>query len=333
MDKVQFFDKLSTLDDERLRTVLWTLYWRGSAVLRERIEAELSATPGQPRTKVAKDPIDPEWVLTEVNEFVGLARSGAYLAGDRRVSRQERARWRLTFKRLASDSQSALQDEDISAGVAAVEQIIDLACEMRDFEYFHSEDPVEAAGFVVSDSAALMWSTVRQRFGFAGFADRAAPQLVRWESRYGWTRTGWGRTSAKETTLAVVLARMLTAPDMWVQFTDRYLDALDAVEASTSSNTKAPRGSADRSRAGRSEALAGWHVLLLDRLIDSEAEDRLDRLAGHPALGGPELWFFQAQLAQRRGDGAAAAASVKKALAKLPGHPGFLSFAAEIAVL
>jgi hypothetical protein len=28
--------------------------------------------------------------------------------------------------------------------------------------------------------------------------------------------------------------------------------------------------------------LAEWHLLLLDRRIFSEAEDRLDRLAGHP---------------------------------------------------
>jgi hypothetical protein len=30
-----------------------------------------------------------------------------------------------------------------------VEQLIDLACEMRDYDYFRSEDPVEAARFVV----------------------------------------------------------------------------------------------------------------------------------------------------------------------------------------
>jgi hypothetical protein len=42
--------------------------------------------------------------------------------------------------------------------------------------------------------------------------------------------------------------------------------------------------------------------MLLGRLAGSEAEDRLDRLAAHPGLGGPEHTFFQARLAQLRGD-------------------------------
>jgi hypothetical protein len=53
-------------------------------------------------------------------------------------------------------------------------------------------------------------------YGFAGFAERAASQLIRWESRHGWTRTGFGPTSEKETSLARVLASMLRTPDMWV---------------------------------------------------------------------------------------------------------------------
>lgn len=36
--------------------------------------------------------------------------------------------------------------------VAAVSVMIDLACESRDVDYFRSEDPVEAARFVVSDA-------------------------------------------------------------------------------------------------------------------------------------------------------------------------------------
>jgi len=34
---------------------------------------------------------------------VELAESGAYIAGDRRVSRTERTKWRVTFRRLATD--------------------------------------------------------------------------------------------------------------------------------------------------------------------------------------------------------------------------------------
>jgi hypothetical protein len=54
---------------------------------------------------------------------------------------------------------------------------------------------MEAAGFVVSDAVALLWAELQAQYGFAGFAERAAPQLIRWESRYGWTRSGWGRVS------------------------------------------------------------------------------------------------------------------------------------------
>ena len=50
---------------------------------------------------------------------------------------------------------------------------------MKDRQYFRSEDPVEAARFVVSDATALLWETMRDRHGFAAFARRAAPQLLR----------------------------------------------------------------------------------------------------------------------------------------------------------
>ena len=165
----------------------------------------------------------------EVREFVALARSGAYVGGDRRVSPSERTRWRFTFQRLVTDAHGALQAEDVGTASIAVEELVDLACATREYDYFRSEDPVEAARFVVSDSVALLWGKLRDQYGFAGFAERAAPQLIRWESRYGWTRSGWDRVSQQETSLATVLARMLSVTDMWIGFCDCYLDALDQV--------------------------------------------------------------------------------------------------------
>jgi hypothetical protein len=44
MNREQFSGKLTSLDEERLKNVLWTLYWRGSADLRAKIEAELAGT-------------------------------------------------------------------------------------------------------------------------------------------------------------------------------------------------------------------------------------------------------------------------------------------------
>ena len=330
MNREQFFGRLAGLDEERLKKALWSLYWRGSAAMRERIEAELDPDQPSRRQRAAEKPVDSEWVLSEVRDFVALARSGAYLAGDRRVSPRERTRWRFTFQRLATDAQAALRGDDVDAGAAAVEQLIDLACELRDYEYFRSDDPVEAARFVVSDAAALLWERLHDQYGFVAFSERAAPQLIRWESRYGWTRSGYGRISEKETPLVRVLAHMLRVPDAWTGFADRYLDALDQIARGTAASPNRTRRPSGWNRDQRTAALAEWHLLLLDKLADSEAEDRLDRLARHPALGGPELGFLQAQLAHRRGDVDGARSVVTNSLQKLPGHRDFLAFATEI---
>ena len=34
--------------------------------------------------------------------------------------------------------------------------MVDLACDMKSYDYFHSDDPVEAAKFVVSDAVAVL---------------------------------------------------------------------------------------------------------------------------------------------------------------------------------
>src|SRR5437867_3701615 len=155
MDRTQFFGRLAGLDEERLRKALWNVYWRGSAVMRQRIEAELDPRPDLPKRQ-AQEQVVPGLVRGEVRDFVTLARSGAYLGGDRRVSPRERTRWRFTFQRLLGDARRALQTcadrpaEDFGDATTAMEQLIDLACQMKDHEYFRSEDPVAAARFVVS---------------------------------------------------------------------------------------------------------------------------------------------------------------------------------------
>jgi hypothetical protein len=58
---------------------------------------------------------------------------------------------------------------------------------------------VEAAKVVISEEVAVLWSRLRDCLGLAGFADRAAPQLIRWEARFGWTRTGWDKVRERET--------------------------------------------------------------------------------------------------------------------------------------
>lgn len=159
MERDQFFARLGVLGEERVQKALWNLYWRGNAEVRRLIEAELQH--GGPRPRRTEEPIDP--VADEVRKFVELARSGAYLGRDRRVSPRERTRWRFTFQRLVKDSERSLRDEDLSPGAAAMELLHDLSQQARGYNYFRSEDPIEAARIVVSDEVALLWSQVLER--------------------------------------------------------------------------------------------------------------------------------------------------------------------------
>jgi len=326
LNREQFFDRLAEMDEAGLKKALWTLYWRGSAVTRERIEAAIDPQAKEERRAASKTLPDPDVVLGEVKEFVTLARAGSYLAGDRRVSPKERTRWRHTFRRLAGETLDAMGGQNVESATAAMAALIDLACEMRDYDYFRSEDPVEAARFVVSDAAAALWSRSRQEYGFAGFAERTTVQLLRWESRYGWTRRGDGWVSQRETALAHVVARLLPVPDVWGEYADHYLRALDR----TVEGGRAARTWRVQTKEQRAEALREWHALLLERLAGSDYEDRLDILVEHPALAGPERTFLQARLAEKRGERDQARLLVRKCLTALPGHQEFLTFAEEV---
>jgi len=128
---------------------------------------------------------------------------------------------------------------------------------------------LEAAGFVLSDVAALVWEFTRDRHGFAAFADLTAPQLIRWESRYGWTRSGCGKTSGKEISLARVLASMPRTADMWTGFAESYLNALDHLASAERRSPASKRGYDFYSGSGstyardhRTDCLAEWHQTL-----------------------------------------------------------------------
>lgn len=327
MNKDEFYKALSGLDEDAVKKVLWVLYWRGTNQIRERIEAEIRPADA-PAAASRGDAVDPQVVLREVTEFVSLAQEGAYMAGNRRVSPKERSRWRFTFQRLAKDARRALA-LDVPTGAAALERLIDLARETKDYDLFHSEDPMEAANFVVSDAVAVLWRALRDHHGFTGFARLAARQLIRWEQEYGWTRSGWGRVSEKETTLAAVLAGMLCGADAWADFAGHYLTGLDQV------HTVSPIifGSGDYSDYGRRQRtgdLATWHLLLLEHLEGTDDEDLLDRLVTHPKLGGPELTYLQARRAMQTGAPDRARTLMRECLTELPGHQDFLAFAKEI---
>ena len=96
----------------------------GRGALRERVEAIIDPQSTEVRDRGVKSTPDPGLVLAEVTQFAALARSGSYLAGDRRVSRRERSRWRHTFRRLSGKAQDALRGEDVeTAGVAVTAMI------------------------------------------------------------------------------------------------------------------------------------------------------------------------------------------------------------------
>jgi hypothetical protein len=332
MNRDQFYTAMAPNDDARLRKILWTLYWRGNAQLRERIEDELRPAE-RPKVRPKKELPDPDTVLDEVTTFVKLAKGGAYMAGDRRVHHTERSKWRLTFRRLTGDALAALHADNPGPAQQAVAEMVDLACDMKSYDYFHSEDPVEAAKFVVSDAVAVLWESVLRHDGFAAFARRVPEQLVRWEADYGWTRGGYGQVAEKETALAVPLARLLTTPDMWRTFAESYLDALDAAGRADPRRPRSVYGSFDETsyrRHERTKDLATWHEMLLDRFAGTPEDELLDRLAASPALAGPELTFLRARIAERRGDVTQAATLVTECLQELPGHQGYLDFAVEV---
>jgi hypothetical protein len=332
MNRDEFYAAMAPRAEADLRKILWTVYWRGNAQVRERIEDELRS-PEQPKVKPGKERPAPGAVLNEVTVFVALAKDGAYMAGDRRVHRTERSRWRLTFRRLAGDALAALHAEDPGPAQQAVAEMVDLACDMKDSDYFHSDDPVEAAKFVVSDAVAALWESVLRHDGFAAFARRVPEQLIRWESDYGWTRRGYGQVPEKETALGVPLARLLTTPDMWRTFAESYLEALDAAGRADPGRPRTVYGSFDETRYRRGERtkdLDAWHEMLLDQFAGTPEDELLDRLTASPALAGPELTFLRARIAERRGDIAQAATLVTECLEELPGDYEYLDFAVEI---
>lgn len=281
LNRDEFFDLLAGMDDEALKKILWTLYWRGARPVRERIE-DLVGVPAPPPTPTTPDPV---FVLQDVKDFAALARAGAYMGGDRRVSPKERTRWRFTFRDLTGQALQALNSDDeesVRAGASALAVMIDLAMETRGVDYFRSEDPLEAARFVVSDVVRALWLRTRMVYGSSVFAEQACRQLLRWESGHGWTRRGDGWVAARETPLAHVAEELLVTPDMWNEFAEKYVETLDRAAADTGGGG---RGSRPVRRASYQD-LSQWHSILDERLVGSDREELLDRLPSRRAAGG-----------------------------------------------
>jgi hypothetical protein len=137
----------------------------------------------------------------------------------------------------------------------------------------------------------------------------------------------------RETALAVPLARLLATPDLWRTFAESYLEALDAAGRADPKRPRTVYGSFDETRHRRRERtddLAVWHEMLLERFAGTPEDDLLDRIVASPALAGPGRTFFSAKIAARRGDVAQAAALVTESLKELPGHTDYQDFAMKV---
>ena len=336
MRKDEFYTKLTSLDTDHLKKLLWEIYWRGGKDLRERIETLLN--PEKRKRQVPQLP-DGDEILQDVLDFVALARSGAYMAGSREVSRSERSKWRVTFRNLFKKTGLLLTHGDMEYGAPAMEALIDLACETKGVMYFHSEDPVAAMRIVISEQAQLLWGAYLAHEGFATFAKRAAYQFIRWENPYGWTTYGEGWVKERETTLTSVLVQTLKGHDAWVEFTDAYLAALDhvvPVTAPAGGHEKPSQWAMSKKQLAlekRAENLAEWNGLVLERLQGTDAEDRAQRLVRHPAFKGVHGTFLQARLAHLQGNQEQAQRFLRRCLQAWPTYRTFLAFADEIGLV
>lgn len=297
LSKDEFYAKVGALDEERLRKALWNVYWRGSAQVRERIEDQIA--PETARPKPSDGPPAPDLVLRDVREFCALAYKGAFIGAPAKgMNSKRRSQWRHEFRRhykAADEAMTAGSD----AGAEAVEAIIALAVHCGSYDTFASQEPLETAKFVVSDAVERLWRNTLERRGFTVFAERSAGQFIAWEAEFGWTVSGYGPIAQQERRLAEVLGLLIPGIDQWQTYARHYLDALDQAPPVEPRILAASFDISERDRSRRSEKLDLWHSMLLERLADGGAADLLDRIAEHPALGGPAHDFFRAGLAQK----------------------------------
>ena len=261
--------------------------------------------------------------MPKVTTFVELAKAGAYMAGDRRVHRTERSKWRHTFRGLVADALAALHADDPAPAQRAVGKMVDLAatCAVMTTSTPTTRWRPRSSSFPTLSPCCGSRSFVTTVL--AAFASRVPERLIRWEAGYGWTRRGYGQVAEQETALAVPLARLLATPDMWRTFAESYLEALDAAGRADPKRPRTVYGSFDETRNRRRERtddLAAWHEMLLERFAGMPEEDLLDRLVASPALAGPGRTFLRAKIAACRGDVTQAAALVTESLKELPGH-------------
>ena len=77
MNREEFYAKVSPLDAEQLRKALWTLYWRGTAQVRERIEDALDAVAREEAAGEGKGSRWRSWGLSD-GDYTRKERAGTF---------------------------------------------------------------------------------------------------------------------------------------------------------------------------------------------------------------------------------------------------------------
>lgn len=230
-----------------------------------------------------------------------------------------------------------LQQPDTAGDARSLVHLLEFTHDLKDWEYFRTQDPVEAAKIVFSDRVEVLWRSRIDQAGFSAFLKEAPTQLLRWENPWGWTRYD-GSTAEKQRPLVDVLMRLLPGADALLAFARGYLAALDALSPreATAQERKLRSSNVqyewERACGQRANRLAHWHGLLLERLLESEEAALLERILAHPTLNGPETWHLLARLRLQQGKRTEAQALVQKALKRLPGSRSIQATALELGV-
>jgi hypothetical protein len=212
MDRDEFFKRLSRLDEERLEKTLWSLYRRGNAEVRQRIESQLERGPAAP-------PFGDELHVAKRGERLELRRvSGAtpplagatptlHLGTARRELPRQRRRWRLTVSRLGQDTEVALQDDGREDRADEPVLLLELARDSREYELL-ADGSVDAPSVVVSDELSLLWSRPGIGLHWAKLGRQAMPPPVRREPSDGSRQIGAGRPRNKAALFGAMWNRM-----------------------------------------------------------------------------------------------------------------------------
>ena len=285
LKKKEFVEKLSKYKEKELREMMWKIYYRAPETVRVRVE-DLLRTPDERKIfKEVQDNAHRKALEQEIEEFVTTVRKGHYKRYSRHVARKYRKRWRFVFKRLLDDSTKLAEKGDVEVGLMGLETLLDLAYESFWNNYFHSDDPMKSMKVVFSDRVSLLWRARLSLEGFRSFAKHAAIQLIKWDSRFGWTYSE--TLKPKEAQLSHIVSSLIKGADAWLEFAEAYLDGLNQIYNEL--KKKADEGVGKQWLRDRIRTydikLSDWNEILITRLSESGEDEMIEKIIQHKLFG------------------------------------------------